>query len=349
MTLLARAIADRDVSALPSRRDEAWRYTDLRAAVREAPPASPAFDGPLEPGTLASVAAEHEVTFVNGRTTADPSFEVRPGESTTLRLRFASYAEATAHQAAYAIMVAEGATLLLLETYEGRGSAYLSSVSLDIFLAEGARLERIVVLDEPADAVSVSVAEVELQPHAHFAQTVLTHGARLQRHETRLHHPGGGARVRIDGLYLLNARRHSDITTIVTHEGVEGVTDQLIKGAATDQARGVFQGRIVVAHGADKTDARMGHHALLLKDGAEIDAKPELEIYADDVSCAHGNTVGALDDEALFYMRQRGIPEREARALLMQAFLGEVTDRIGGASAREAAEAWLADRLGGLA
>ena len=109
-----------------------------------------------------------------------------------------------------------------------------------------------------------------------------------------------------------------------------------------DQARGVFQGRIVVAEGADRTDARMGHHALLLNDGAEIDAKPELEIYADDVACAHGNTVGALDEEALFYARQRGIPEDEARAMLTEAFLGEVVDRIEHEGAREIARAFVA-------
>jgi len=346
MTLLSRAIADQDAAALPGRRDEAWKYSDLRGVVRVVPPPSPPSTAPLTPGPLSGVSSTHEVVFVNGFSAHDAAFEARPGSAETLRLRFVSRAEDTSHQAAFAIHVAEGATLTLLESYEGSGSAYLSNVSLDIFLAEGARLERLVVLDEPGDAVSVSMADVELQPRAHFAQTVLTQGARLQRHETRVHHPGGGAQVRIDGVYLLAGKRHCDITTIVTHEGVEGVTDQLIKGAVADQARGVFQGRIVVAHGADKTDARMGHHALLLTDGAEIDARPELEIYADDVQCAHGNTVGALDDEALFYMRQRGIPEGEARALLMQAFLGEVTDRIGHVDGREAAQAWLAERLG---
>jgi Fe-S cluster assembly protein SufD len=349
MTMLARAIADRDISALPSRRDDAWKYSDLRAAVRTIPEPSPRSGGILTPGPFADVEAEHEVVFVNGYCAHDASFEARAGETTSLRLRFVSQAENTAHQAAFALTVAPGASLTLIETYEGFGSAYLSNVSIDIWLAEGAGLERIVVLDEPADAVSVSVAEVELQPHAHFAQTVLASGARLQRHETRVHHPGGGAQVRIDGVYLLGGRRHSDITTIVTHEGVEGVTSQLVKGAVSGQARGVFQGRIVVSEGADQTDARMGHHALLLQDGAEIDAKPELEIYADDVSCAHGNTVGALDEEALFYMRQRGIPEVPARALLMQAFLGEVVDRIEHQAAQDAAHGWLVERLGTLA
>lgn len=348
MTLLARAIADRDVSALPGRRDEAWRYSDLRAAVRAVPEPSPAVDLVLGDPPLGGAPAEHEVVFVNGRTAGDASFEAHEGESTALRLRFVSQAEGTAHQASFAISVRPGAALTVLETYEGAGSAYLSNVSLDIFLGEGARLERIVLLDEPEDAVSVSVAEVELSPGARLGQTVLATGARLQRHETRVRHPGGGAQARIDGVYLLGGRRHADITTVVAHEGLEGATSQLIKGAVTAHARGVFQGKIIVAEGADRTDARMGHHALLLQDGAEVDAKPELEIYADDVQCAHGNTVGALDEEALFYMRQRGIPEAKARALLMQAFLGEVTDRIGHDLAREAAEGWLSERLGAL-
>jgi Fe-S cluster assembly protein SufD len=112
------------------------------------------------------------------------------------------------------------------------------------------------------------------------------------------------------------------------------------------QARGVFQGRIVVRPGADQTDARMGHHALILSERAEVDAKPELEIFADDVACAHGNTVGALDEDALFYAEQRGIPEAEAKSMLTEAFVGEVTDRIEHAGAREVVRAWVAERLG---
>jgi Fe-S cluster assembly protein SufD len=107
----------------------------------------------------------------------------------------------------------------------------------------------------------------------------------------------------------------------------------------------VFQGRIVVQPGADQTDARMGHHALILSDKAEVDAKPELLIFADDVACAHGNTIGALDDEAIFYARQRGIP-RPRRAMLTQAFLGEVVERIEHEGAREIAAAWVAAKLG---
>ena len=214
-------------------------------------------------------------------------------------------------------------------------------------MAEGGALERIVLAADDAEAVSVSEAKVALAPGGHFAQTVVVAGARRQRIETRLAHPGGHASARIDGVYLLSGKRHADLTTAVEHHGLDGTTDQLTKGVAGDQARAVFQGRIVVAQGADRTDARMGHHALILSDRAEVDAKPELEIYADDVSCAHGNTVGALDDEALFYARQRGIPEPGARAMLTEAFIGEVIDRIGHEGAREAVRAWAAQRLEG--
>jgi len=152
--------------------------------------------------------------------------------------------------------------------------------------------------------------------------------------------------VRLDGVYLLSDQRHADMTTIVSHVGAGGETVQLTKGVVSDQARGVFQGRIVVAEGADKTDARMGHHALVLSDRAEVDAKPELEIFADDVACAHGNSIGALDEEALFYAEQRGIPEAEARAMLTEAFVGEVIDRIEHDAAREIVRAWASERLG---
>jgi Fe-S cluster assembly protein SufD len=178
---------------------------------------------------------------------------------------------------------------------------------------------------------------------------VIASGARRQRLETRVSHPGGGASARLDGLYVLGDQRHADITTVVTHEGTDGTTSQLTKGVVRDQARGVFQGRIVVQPGADRTDARMGHHALILSERAEVDAKPELEIFADDVACAHGNTVGALDEEALFYAEQRGIPEAAARAMLTEAFVAEVVDRIEHAGARDVVRAWVTERLRGVA
>lgn len=344
---LMRALETRDASLLPSRRDEDWRWSDVRAAVRTVPEPSPAADRPSAPPVLPELAADNEIVVINGR--ADTfGFHAVAGLPRTLRLRIVSRADRTAHQGVLTLDIEPDADLTLIETYEGEGSGYLSDFSLAVSVGEGARLERIVVLDEPAEAVSISQSQVELQAGAQFSQTVVASGARLQRHETHVRHPGGGAEVRLDGLYLLGDKRHADLTSVVDHSAPDGVTEQLTKGLVKDQARGVFQGRIVVEEGADRTDARMGHHALLLNDGAEVDAKPELEIYADDVSCAHGNTVGSLDEDALFYMRARGIPEGEARALLMDAFVGEVVDRVRHEGARAAVHAWVSDKLRAL-
>jgi Fe-S cluster assembly protein SufD len=242
------------------------------------------------------------------------------------------------------VSVGAGATLRLLETYESEAGS-LSQALLAITLAEGASVERVVVANDSADAVSVSQATVGLAAGAAYGQTVVASGARRQRLETRVVHPGGHAALRLDGVYLLADKRHSDQTSVVTHQSVDGTTTQLTKGVVRDQARAIFQGKIIVAEGADRTDARMGHHALILSDRAEVDAKPELEIYADDVSCAHGNTVGALDDDALFYARQRGMSEDVARAMLTEAFIGEVIDRIEFEGARDVMRAWAAERL----
>lgn len=343
---LARAIETGDVAELPSRRDEDWRWSDLRGLVRAIPPASPPGDAKaLADGPLDACAAR-VVTVLNGRRLdgAQP-LAFGPGAAQSLGLRFVSQARGTAHRADETITLAPGAILTLLESHEGPGAGYVASAVIDIRVGECARLERIVLVDEAADAVCVVEADVSLAPGAHFAQTVITTGAKRQRTETRVRHPGGGARVRLDGLYLPSGARQADLTTEVLHQGVGGETSQLTKGVVRGQARAVFQGRIVVEAGADRTDARMGHHALILSDKAEVDAKPELLIFADDVACAHGNTIGALDESALFYAMQRGVPEAEARAMLTAGFLTEVVDRIGEPGARELVRAWVAGRL----
>ncbi len=339
---LSTAIRDRDVAALPGKRDEAWRWTDLRGLIRILPPPSEAFSGDIDAGPFDALAGERRL-IVNGRG-AEP-IAIASGAQATIAVRFVSRGVG-AHVARREISVGAGASLRLLESYESDAGSLAQAV-LTITLGKGASVERVVLAHDSADAVSVSQARVTLAPRAEFGQTMVSSGARRQRLETQVQHPGGHAVLRLDGVYLLADRRHSDLTTVVTHESVDGTTAQLTKGVVRDQARAVFQGKIVVAEGADRTDARMGHHALILSDRAEVDAKPELEIYADDVACAHGNTVGALDDEALFYARQRGMPERVARAMLTEAFIGEVIDRIGHEGAREVIRAWAAERLGG--
>lgn len=339
---LATAIKTGDLTQLPSRRDEDWRWTDLRGLLRTLPP-TPGHAEVTTEGPFAALGGDLFLVpngFVEGFT----HIEGGP-DSPVAQLRFVA-AEAGSIATAVLVAVRAGQTLTLLESYEAPADGAVSDVALDIQVAEGGRLERIVLAADGPTSVTVSTATVTLAPGASYAQTVLTSGARRQRIETWVSHPGQGASVRLDGAYLLHDQRHADTTSVVTHSGLGGVTSQLTKGVVDGQARGVFQGRIVVERGADQTDARMGHHALILSDKAEIDAKPELLIFADDVQCAHGNTVGALDENALFYAQQRGMPFETARAMLTEAFVGEVVDRIEHEGAREIAAAWVAQQLG---
>ena len=341
---LATALATGDLTLLPSRRDEDWRWTDLRGLIRVAPPASPAVSAVAANPALADLKAPVMV-FANGRPLEESAIAIpATGEGVHVR-RFVSATDATGHHAEAAVDVGAGARLVLIDSFEGQAEGYVADARSVIRIGEGAVLDRSVLLDDAADAVSIALTEVELRPGATFRQTVLASGAKRQRFETRVTHLGGGASARLDGVYVLEGARQSDQTTEVDHKAVDGATAQLTRGVVQDQARAVFQGRIVVAEGADRTDARMAHNALILSDRAEVDAKPELLIYADDVACAHGNTVGALDEDALFYARSRGIPEPEARAMLIEAFLGEVVDRITHDAARELARAWVAGRL----
>lgn len=341
---LAGAITTGDVSRLPSRRDEDWRWTDMRGLIRRMPDHSPKDSRPPTKAGPFDGLSETEVVVVNGD--GEPVIRVERGERKVVSLRNVARAFGTSHLGGCRIEVGYEAELVLLESHESEGIGYIADFSLKIEVDIGGRLERIVLLDDEAEAVTVVRADVHMQPRSTYAQTVLTTGARRQRCETTVRHNDYGTSVRLDGAYLLAAQRHSDLTSEVQHVEVGGVTSQLTKGVVRDQARGVFQGRIVVEKGADGTEARMGHHALILSDKAEVDAKPELLIFADDVQCAHGNTVGALDEAAIFYARQRGMPETVARAMLTEAFVGEVVDRIDHEGAREIARAWVSAQLG---
>lgn len=345
---LAAAIAARDPDLLPSRRDEDWRWTGLRELIRVVPPASPPVEAVSGHAPTAALGWP-TLVFANGRALEEDAIAIPATGKGRFVRRFVSASAGTAHHLQAVVVVGEGARLVLVDSFEGQAGDYLASAALGFDLAAGAEVERIVLVDDAEDAVSAVRTEVRLEPGARFHQTVLAAGARRQRIETRVRHPGEGANVRLDGVYVLSGKRHSDQTTVVVHAGQGGETTQLTKGVAADQGRGVFQGRIVVERGADGADARMAHHALVLSDRAEIDAKPELEIYADDVACAHGNTVGALDEAAIFYARARGIPEAEAKTMLTTAFLGAVVERIVSEPARELALAWLTGKLEGLA
>ncbi|MDB5446990.1 MAG: sufD, partial [Phenylobacterium sp.] len=218
------AIAERNAAELPSRRDEDWRWTDLRGLIRQVPePSALLAPESAGAGPFAGLAGR-TLVIANGR--GGESVAVTSDEVLALDIVADG---AGAHAAALRIAVAPGVRLTLLESYRGEGS-YLARTTLDLAIGEGARVERIVLADEPAEAVCVSQAQVALSPHAEFVQTTLTGGARRQRLETRVVHPGGHAKLRLDGVYLLAGKRHADLTTAVTHEAVDGTTDQLTKG-----------------------------------------------------------------------------------------------------------------------
>ena len=181
----------KDASTFPSRRVEDWKWTDLCRFLREAPPASPALTVP--PGGPFATLGGDEIAFGNGHGGRDFS------GAGTLRLRFVSQADGTGHQGRVSVTAKAGEQLLVLESYEGSGSAYVANASLTFVVEPGAHLTRIVLLEDAADAISLSAADVSLGAGAAFNQTVLASGARLQRHETRVAHPGQGATVRLDG------------------------------------------------------------------------------------------------------------------------------------------------------
>lgn len=351
---------------LPSRRAEAWKWSDLRGALREekapssayqaSPPVCPlmldgasvltikngAHDGAgglgqglfLKEGT-AEPALVPDADLASLATAAKTIEIEAQGEADPLIVRRLSDAEGR-HADRLRLHLAEGASLTLIETHEAQGAPFANSLT-EIALEKGARLTRIVVQTSADEAVIVHTTLVALAPGADIVQTTVTGGAALARHETRLAHQGE-SHARLDGLYTLSGARHVDITTHVDHRGEGAQTEELVKGIARGRTRGVFQGKFHVAPGAQRTDAKMAHHALLLSKDALVNAKPELEIYADDVECAHGNTAGALDAEALFYMRQRGLSEEEAQGLLIDAFAGEVLARVEDEALREQLE-----------
>ncbi len=221
----------------------------------------------------------------------------------------------------------DGARATIIETFEGEGAAFYSHL-FHLVLKDGARLDRAVIHETDGNAVVHSICAAKVEGGAHFNQASLSTGARLARHETHVHFVAAGAKAAIASAALLSGERHSDFTSEVLHLGEGCETRQRHKGVARDRGRNIFQGKFRVMRGAQKTDARMNADALLLSDTAESNCKPELEIYADDVQCAHGSTSGALDAAAIFYMRQRGLSEEAARAMLIEAFVASVFDVI---------------------
>ncbi len=225
------------------------------------------------------------------------------------------------------LRLGKGAKVQLVEHYDGQAGAFVNS-HLNIKLAETAVLDRVIVQTDPEDCVRIATTHVTAWATSELIQHALAFGGKLSRLETRMAGMGQGVKATINAAYLLDGKRHCDMTSYIDLACPDGHIRQNVKGVTEDKARGVFQGKFHVRRPAQHTDARMRHDCIMLSETSEIRSKPELEIYADDVVCEHGNTIGALDESALFYMRQRGIPLSQARAMLTEAFLGSVFDTL---------------------
>lgn len=227
------------------------------------------------------------------------------------------------------VVAAKGSKAMLVESHIGAGDgSYFSNSVTDIRVAKGATLTHAKLQDEGPKAFHVALGRVRIGDEAVYDNFVLHRGAELARNEVHARIDGSDAECRLNGAYLGADRQHIDNTTVIEHKAPGSRSSEVFKGALDGRARGVFQGRIVVHRDAQQTDGHQLNKTLLLDRNAEMDTKPELEIYADDVKCSHGATIGELDDTALFYLRTRGIDEATARDILVSAFLNEAVEEL---------------------
>jgi Fe-S cluster assembly protein SufD len=368
---------------LPTRREEAWKYTSL-AALGEA-----RFHEPLTEASgfgidsllpdLADFAGVPRLVFVQGRLNAaqsvlperamvhgfaeDAAFgtlarpdrerlvalntmlaedgaiiEVAEGvdAGTLLLVSLGRDIHGTpiAFHPRHAIRLATGARLNVIEIFCGTGQ-YLHNPVTEIVVGKGAKLGHVRLQTEAPDAFHLATIYAEIGAGAAYEAFTLSAGGAVARTEIHAQLHGAAGHVALNAAQVLRGTQHSDFTTVVSHDAPGCTSRQTVKHVLDGKSRGVFQGKIEVARAAQKTDGYQMNQALLLSPDAEIDCKPQLEIYADDVKCSHGATVGALDDEQLFYLASRGIPAGEARAMLVRAFLAEGLDAVEDSAARK--------------
>ncbi len=391
-------------SGLPHRRIETWKWTDLRALMREAPPpARPASEAPA----LRAFAEldSYRLVFVNGffapaLSTSDmpDGIEARrladvlagppdglaarigsldqAGEAVPLSLNTAFMTDGAvvrvkagialdkplhvafiavggAPEAMYlrnVVVVEEGARLTLIESHEGPDTAYQSNIATELFVAPGADVRHVRLQDEGIQALHLHTLLVCLGGRAYLDSLTVSAGAGVARNQIGVMFDGDASRLALRGAGMLAGRQHCDTTLVVDHATLGCESREIFKCVLDEGARGVFQGKIIVRQGAQKTDGKMMSQGLFLSEDAEFDTKPELEIFADDVQCGHGATAGQLDENQLFYLMARGLPRREAERLLIRAFIAEAFEAVEHDGLRHALEAraerWLAGRRG---
>lgn len=245
------------------------------------------------------------------------------------------------------IEVAADSELEVIETYCGVPGTSLTNTSTTIVVGPGGVLRHHRVQHEPADALHIGHTHIELGAGSHARSTTIMLGAELARHALHARLADRGATLDLDGLYLPAAGQRHDTMVTVDHAASGCSSTQRFRGVVEDDGRGSFTGHVIVRPGTVATDARQSNRNLLLGPAAQADTRPWLEILADDVRCTHGATVGRLDDDALFYLRSRGIPFTEGRAMLVAAFAGEITSAITPTSLREHLGGAITTRIGG--
>jgi len=386
--LRAQAAEDFRAQGFPTRRVEAWHYTDLRP-ITEAAFEEPllSIDGAVP---LPARQGEFRAVFIDGRfrlglsDIAEAPFHVasladtldtqegrlgtlaRPAEHAMAALNTAlfedglvvtvgegvaggvlelsSIAIASERPAAFhprhLIRLEKGARLTLLETAQGDvDTRYLHNPVFEIELAEGAVLTHTRLQQEGGKGFQLATVYARIAEGATYDNFTLNAGGKLVRNEIHAILAGPNAACHMNGAQLLRDGQHADTTTALDHAAPDCASRQTYKTVLTGKSRGVFQGKIHVHQVAQRTDGYQMNQALLLSPEAEIDSKPQLEIYADDVKCSHGATVGAIDAEQLFYLRARGIPEAQARSILIEAFLQDAVEGVTDPTARAAVEA----------
>ncbi len=326
---------------VPHRRIEDWKYSDLKTALGD-----DGFDG----GTpFGMVTVPRGVENYESDDPAPHWFEAHYGkigpqnflsdaslasERGIIALRVPKGAQVAdpilfdwsgSGQKRVLLVVEDGASVSLKESVAARGAM---NIGMEFVLGEGATLRHVRRSAHRESAVAMENIAVKEAANAVYRAHYFTTGSRLSRTEVHIALEGKGAAAHLSGVSVLGGTAHADVTTHITHAVGHTTSTQLFKHIAGGKSRAVYQGRITVEQGADKSDSRQTAKALLMGERAEADLKPELEIFADDVKCAHGAAVGDLDPNSLFYLRARGIPEAEARNMLVRAFLEEAVDEI---------------------
>jgi len=267
-----------------------------------------------------------------------------------VHLRFVTAgSEAVATATRVLVIVEHEATLTLVESHESRdGAAHQSNDVVELIVADGAHVRHVRLNAEGDQVMALSTLAVKLGAETSLNSINVVTGATVSRHQVFAMFTGENATAQINGASMLKGRQHGDTTLIVEHGAPHCESRELFKTVIDDGATGVFQGKIIVPPHAQKTDGRMMSAALLLSEGGAMNNKPELEIFADDVQCAHGATCGQLDEDLLFYLMARGLPKAKAESLLVQAFLGEAVEFVENEDLRDfliaTVETWLAAR-----